>query len=97
MGRPSTSSIDPTRIVIERARAYAYKDKYPQVVVFTKSLVEIDRLKSVFGGNDYVHGTGYIWMLSKRALILEMVEKTKPFFPSENGFEDLLRQYLSFE
>lgn len=77
-------------IVWERGRAYLYKGKYPQLIVFTTSKTELDDLKQAFGGHSYAHGSGFIWVLSKRKELATLMQKMKPFLPSKNGFENVL-------
>jgi len=77
------------RIVQERGRAYLYKGKYPQLVVFTKSMVEVDKLIQEFGGHYYKHCTGLVWQLSRRVALAALLEKMKPY-PSRYGFESIL-------
>lgn len=76
-------------LVLEKGRGYLYRSRYPQVVVFTNSGTELDKLVQAFGGNTYRHGTGHVWILSKKKDILVMIDKIKPFLPSRNHFEDI--------
>lgn len=95
MGRPVTPTLnDPYEILCEKARAYVYRGKYPQVVVFTKFVTEYNLLISEFGGGRYRHGTGFVWILSKRSKLRELLEKVKPYLPSKHGFEKVLIEYL---
>jgi hypothetical protein len=53
------------RIIVERARVYPVRGKYRSLRVFSKNMLELELLRDVFGGNWYVHGTGYIWAAGK--------------------------------
>lgn len=95
MGRTSSPALrDPYEIVCEKARAYVYRNKYPQVVVFTKYITEFDLLMREFKGGRYRHGTGYVWVLAKRGDLYEFLEKMKPYLPSKHGFETVLTKHL---
>lgn len=81
------------QILLERGRGYLNRGKYPQIVVFTKSLTEIDKLEAVYGGNHYKHNTGYIWVVSRRENINNILWLLSPNV-SANGFEDVVGPYL---
>ena len=89
MGRIARAPLkDPFEIAISQAHAYLYKQRYPQVSVFTKYLTEAHCLEEEFGGNHYVHGTGFVWVLAQRNDVATFHEKMKPYLPSQWGFED---------
>jgi len=77
-------------IVLEKARGYLYHGRYPQIVVFSCNGTELDKLVHTFGGHSYHHGSGFTWVLSKKAELAFLMAKVKPFLPSRNGFEKLL-------
>jgi len=80
-----TSALD---ILLERGRGYLYRGKYPQIVVFTKSVAVADKLKAEFGGHVYRHSKGYVWMISNRrelaALKTKLGDNTKSCWHFEN-------------
>jgi len=78
-------------IVIAKARGYLYRGKYPQLIIFTKDVIEIDKLLREFGGNTYRHGTGHVWVLSHRVQLKVLMEKIRPHLPSKHGLESILR------
>lgn len=59
-------------IVGTRGRAYIAKGKYVSIVVFSTSIMEMDLLIRTFGGNRYVHGSGWIWVLGRRSQLLTL-------------------------
>jgi hypothetical protein len=81
---------DATEIVLAHGRAYLYRAKYPQLVVFTRYVSELDLLVRTFGGHTYKHLAGYVWQLSAKAGLAALLEKVKPHLPSETGFEHVL-------
>jgi len=91
MGKaPRIAIRDPYEIVQQHARGYLPKGKYPQVVVFTKYVTELDHLKTTFGGRSYTHGSGFVWILATRKGIAELLIKMKPHLPSRCGFENVV-------
>lgn len=76
-------------ILLQRGRGYLYKGRYPQIVVFTRAVLDVDKLESCYGGHHYRHKSGFIWLLSDRKSLracLESLEGVK----SRHGFEDIL-------
>ena len=91
MGQTTSDPLrDAYSIVSAKARAYAYRDIYPQIVVFTTFLTETDLLQQEFGGHKYKHGSGWVWLLSRQEGIDALMEKMKDHFPSDTGFEDVI-------
>jgi len=80
-------------ILLSRGRGYLYKQRYPQVVVFSKSLTDIDKLKAAYGGNHYKHNTGYVWMLTSKRELRLLLQTISPC-RSSHGFEDVIESYL---
>ena len=80
-------------IVLERGRGYLYRDKYPQVVVFTKSLTDVDKLQQAFGGHSHGHRAGYVWIISHRDELRTMLEVLGAR-ESRHGFERLVKPAL---
>lgn len=74
-------------LVRDKGRAYLYKGKYPQLMVFSTSLTDMDRLTTAFGGHYYSHKGGFTWLISKRSEIASLMIKMKPYLPSRYGFE----------
>ena len=81
------------QIVLERGRGYLYKGKYPQVTIFTKSLVDIYKLKTTYGGNYYKHNTGFVWMITNRYQLRLLLKAISPC-RSSHGFEDVVGPYM---
>jgi len=81
-------------IVLERGHAYLYRGKYPQLQVFTTKEIELDVLKRTFGGHSYRHGSGFVWVLSKRVELAAFMQKISPHLPSRCGLENILRPKL---
>lgn len=98
MGRSVAEPLkDPHEILLTKARTYAYRGKYLQVIVFSKYLTEIDLLERTFGGHHYVHGTGFNWLLSKREDLVRIVSQVEDRLPSENGFESPILEFYMAE
>jgi hypothetical protein len=60
------------RLVAVRGKSFLNMGKYPTVTVWSKQLTEVDLLRESFGGNYYIHGVGYTWVISKRDQICRM-------------------------
>jgi len=89
----SMATLSAKQIVLAKGRGYIYKRKYPQVVVFTRAVLDVDRLERAFGGHHYKHGTGIIWVLSSRAGLRSMLRKIAPE-QSIHSFESTIEPYL---
>lgn len=90
------TNLTAKEILLSRGRGYLYKGKYPQVVVFTRAVLDVDKLEQEFGGHHYNHNTGYIWVLSNRyeqQRMLDVLGSTR----SDHGFEDIVRLRRSHE
>lgn len=88
MGRTATIAIrTPDAIILKRCRAYIKRKCYLQLVVFTKWPSEIDLLKTAYGGHSYQHGSGFIWVLSKRDEVVGMMKSVLTSLPSDTLFE----------
>jgi hypothetical protein len=81
------------QILLSRGRGYLYKQRYPQVVVFSKSLVDIYKLKTFYGGNHYKHNSGYVWMITNKRELRLMLDSISPC-RSSHGFEDIVESFL---
>jgi len=88
-----TNKLSAQTIVITRARGYRYHGKYPQVTVFSKDQMELDRIQTEFGGHVYAHRKGFIWVLSRRSEVIHLIAKVKPWLPSRHGFETILESH----
>lgn len=96
MGRTASAPLrNPYDIIRLKARAYVAKDKYLSVRVFTKYTSETDLLIRTFEGHTHRHGSGFYWMLTKKLLIEELLEKLKQkgFCPTRNLIEEKLLPY----
>jgi hypothetical protein len=77
------------RGLIERARVYrTHGGRYTVVKVFSKKKTDMTILCNAFGGNFYVHGVGYIWVLSSKKALADVVRALAPDVPNS------LRQLL---
>lgn len=83
-------------IVLERGRGYLYKGKYSQVVVFTKSVMDLDKLQQAFGGHSHAHKKGFVWIISHRSELRSMFEKLEGR-QSTHGFEKVVKSVLEEE
>lgn len=81
---------DPYETVQQKGRGYRTKGKYPRIHVFSKSVMELDRLVREFGGNSYRHGSGHIWVFSGEKAIKDLIAKmaNQGYLPSVHGFEN---------
>jgi hypothetical protein len=93
MGETFTSRPDADQLVLDKARTYAYKGRYLQVIVFCKNRGDADALIKAFSGHRYKHVVGWYWVLSKRADIVALVEKLETKFPSKHRFENMIIEY----
>lgn len=91
LGRLGDRMVTAIDIVLEKGRGYMYKSRYPQVVVFSTSGAEIDKLIQAFGGHSYKHGTGRVWIVSRRAQLSALAEKMRPY-QSRHGLESVLHK-----
>lgn len=87
------TQLSAKQLVLERGRGYLYKGKYPQLVIFTRSKTDIDRLIRTYGGNSYKHNSGMIWMLSRRQGLKQLLLSIAGT-PSKHGFEKLFKGHL---
>ena len=85
---------DAMQIILTRARSHLAQGKYPQVIVFSKTVMDLDKLKRAFKGHSYRHKGGHVWMLTRRcdvqALLEQMGDKV-----SETGFETQIKEALN--
>jgi len=61
-------------ILRDRAKYYEYKGRM-QIHVFSKSSEELRILEAAFGGNHYRHGSGFVWIISKRKTIQTILDR----------------------
>jgi len=80
---------DPLELVRDFSRSYIYKGKYPQIVVYTHYTSETDILLREFGGHIYNHRSGFVWILSKQALVAALYSKLKSSLPRDHPIHDL--------
>jgi hypothetical protein len=79
---PSMGGDMSARDLIEKARVYrTHGGRYVVVKVFSKSKDDMTTLCDEFGGNFYAHGVGYIWVLSSKRALTEMVRALAPNVP----------------
>ena len=81
---------DPEQILLERAHAYVVRKKYVQISIFTTWYSETELLRRRYGGNKYKHGVGYVWLLSNRDALCEVVSQLRESFPSAYEFENTI-------
>lgn len=95
MGRTASPSLkDPYEIVRLKARVYIAKNKYISIRVFTKYTSETDLLIRTFGGHTHRHGTGFYWMLTKKELVIELIDKMHKYFPTKHLIELMVGPYI---
>lgn len=91
MGRPARPPIRHARkLILQRARAYKYSGKYVRVQVFSKDVIDVEKLLTAFGGRKYRHHLGFLWLLAKKADVIDLYEEFKDDFPSVNAFEKVI-------
>lgn len=83
---------DPYESIQQKGRGYLTKGKYPRIHVFSRSVMELDRLIREFGGNSYRHGSGHIWVFSGEKAIKDLLAKldARGFLPTVHSLEDKL-------
>jgi hypothetical protein len=83
---------DPLEMLQQNARGYMTKGKYPRIHVFSRSVMELDRLVREFGGGTYKHGSGFIWVFSGKEAIKDLLARLgeEGYLPSVHGFEKKL-------
>ena len=81
---------DPYDTLQQKGRGYITKGKYHRIHVFSRSVMELDRLSQEFGGNSYPHGSGHIWVFSGEKAIKDLLVKLgdRGFLPTVHGLED---------
>lgn len=96
MPRTVTAPLEAAEdILLLKGRTFTYRGKYLQIQVFTKYLTEVSHLEKRWGGHHYKHGTGFVWLIAKREMLLKIVDDLRDGFPSENGFEvPIIQNYL---
>lgn len=91
MGRTAAAALkNAPDILWAKARCYASRPKYPQLIVFSKWKSELDLLVFEYGGNYYKHGSGYVWSTSEHDILIKIVHSLANRLPSKNGFEKLI-------
>ena len=76
-------------IVLKKGRGYLYKKKYPQVVVYTRDVGELDKLKQAFGGHSHGHKNGFVWIVSHRGQLSAMLAQLEGR-KSQHDFEEII-------
>ena len=78
------------KIVVARGKAYKYKNcNHVSVVVFSRSLTEIDKLIRSFGGNWYKHLGGFLWVLGKKEDQTRMMSLVLPHIDEDHKLRGL--------
>lgn len=72
-----------TLTVAEKGRAYKVGKNRLSLHVWSKDRTVLDTLKETFGGNYYRHGSGFVWMCSKRSILYDIWVAVRPFAESE--------------
>lgn len=67
-----TKMQDAILTVSEQGRAYKVGDSRITLHVWNKDYTKLDTLKEVFGGNHYPHGSGSLWICSKRDVLKDI-------------------------
>jgi hypothetical protein len=68
---------DAILTIAEQGRAYKVGGSRITLHVWNKDYTQLDALKEVFGGNHYPHGSGSLWICSKRDVLKEIWEAVK--------------------
>ena len=68
---------DAILTVAQQGRAYKVGPLRITLHVWSKDYTRLDTLKEVFGGNHYPHGSGSLWICSKRDVLREIWEAVK--------------------
>ncbi len=63
--------------VVQNGNAYRVGPTRITLHVWNKDYTKLDTLKEVFGGNHYPHGSGSLWICSKRDVLMEIWDKVK--------------------
>jgi hypothetical protein len=79
----ATQVEDATLAVAGRARSYNLKNNRIAVHLWGKDAALLRVLKEVFGGNYYRHGSGYLWICSKRDQLERVWEAVQPHLDEE--------------
>jgi hypothetical protein len=81
---------DPLETLQQKGRGYLTSGKYPRIHVFSRSVVELDRLVRRFGGNYYKHRSGFMWVLSGKQVIADLIKTMddEGYLPTVHGFEN---------
>ena len=78
-----------TALVIDRARCYVTKGKYRVLRAFLTEYSDAQLLVTVFGGNCYVHGSGYSWVMGGVEDVQRLAEVIKPYLQEGHRLEIL--------
>ena len=65
---------DAVLTIAQQGRAYKVNPSRITLHVWSKDYTRLDSLKEVFGGNYYNHGSGSLWICSKRGVLREIWE-----------------------
>ncbi len=69
-----TKMQDAVLTIAQQGRAYKVTPIRITLHVWDKDYTRLDGLKEVFGGNYYTHGSGSLWICSKRGVLKEIWE-----------------------
>ena len=72
-----TKMQDAILTIVEQGRAYKVGPLRVTLHVWNKDYTQLDTLKEVFGGNHYPHGSGSLWICSKRDVLTDIWEAVK--------------------
>ena len=72
-----TKMQDAVLTIAQQGRAYKVNPSRITLHVWNKDYTRLDSLKEVFGGNYYNHGSGSLWICSKRDVLKEIWEAVK--------------------
>ena len=65
---------DAVLTIDQQGRAYRVGNSRITLHIWNKDYTRLESLKEVFGGNYYTHGSGSLWICSKRGVLKEIWE-----------------------
>lgn len=74
---------DATNNVARHGRSYNLQNDRIAVHLWSKDASALKVLKEVFGGNYYRHGSGFLWICSKRSQLQKVWEAIQPYLDEE--------------
>lgn len=85
--RVATKTIDAYNTLKEKVRAYPVKNGRIALHVWTKDMGRLDVLKEIVGGNYYRHGSGFLWVCSKRDEIVAIADVIRESLETNEVFQ----------